>query len=254
MRWSVRRAAVVVANSESVADDARAVLGRRVSVVPVLNGVDLKMFSPCGARLDLDALGGVSAARAGVLRVGLVATFARWKGHTTFLDAVARLPRDLDVRAYIVGGAVYQTEGSQFSLEELRSYATRAGIADRVVFTGFVQHSDAALRSLDIVVHASTQPEPFGLVIAEGMACGRAVIASGAGGARELFTSGVDALAHAPGDAEGLAQRIIELARDPDLRLRFGQAGRATAERRFDRTRLAGELVPIYATAVEHRH
>ena len=102
------------------------------------------------------------------------------------------------------------------------------------------------MRALDIVVHASTEPEPFGLVIAEGMACGRAVVVSEAGGAVELFDAGVNALGHTPGDAAQLAERITLLATDRDLRARLGARARATAERRFNRTRLAAELIPIY--------
>ena len=52
----------------------------------------------------------------------------------------------------------------------------------------------SALRSLDIVVHASTAPEPFGMVIAEGMAAQRAVVAARGGGAAELFDDGVTAI------------------------------------------------------------
>ena len=55
------------------------------------------------------------------------------------------------------------------------------------------------MRALDVVVHASTQPEPFGLVIAEAMACGRAVVVSSGGGAAEIVTPGEDALVHEVG-------------------------------------------------------
>lgn len=246
LRAASGRVSAVVANSESVAEDARAVFDSHVPVVMVHNGVDLERFSGTGDRVDLDRLSGLSPAASGVVRVGLVATFGRWKGHTTFLDAVAQLPSDLPVRGYIIGGAVYRTDDSQYSIEDLKRYAADRGVADRVGFTGFIEQPEAALRSLDVVVHASTSPEPFGLVIAEAMACGRAVIASNAGGAREIFTPGVDALVHAPGSASDLAARIIELARDPQARHRIGQAGRKTAERRFDRARLASDLVPVY--------
>jgi glycosyltransferase involved in cell wall biosynthesis len=246
LRAMAGRPAAVVANSVSVAEDARAALGDRVPIVPVINAVDLQRFSGAGDRLDLDRLAGLPPAPAGTVRVGLLGTFARWKGHTTFLDAIARLRADVSVRAYVIGGAVYQTEGSQFTLEDLRRHAARVGISDRVGFTGFVAKPEAALRALDVVVHASTAPEPFGLVIAEAMACGRAVIASEAGGARELFTPGLDALGHAPGSAEHLAERIAELTGDPDRRERIGRAGRRTAERCFDRARLAADLVPVY--------
>jgi glycosyltransferase involved in cell wall biosynthesis len=97
-----------------------------------------------------------------------------------------------------------------------------------------------------VVVHASTGPEPFGLVIAEAMACGRAVVSSAAGGAAEIITPGVDALAHTPGDADELARCIVRLTSDASLRAALGRAAHATARARFDRSRLAAEWVPIY--------
>ena len=97
------------------------------------------------------------------------------------------------------------------------------------------------------------EPEPFGLVIAEAMACGKAVVVSQTGGAAEITTPGVDSLVHAPGDATGLARRIEELAADVALRRRIGDAGRATAERSFTRRRLVAELVPIYLGLVGGR-
>jgi glycosyltransferase involved in cell wall biosynthesis len=216
LRWHHARPAAVVTNSESVAADAIRALANGTPVKTVRNGV------------------------------GLVATMARWKGHRTFLEAIARLPVDLPLRAYIVGDAVYHTEGSQYSIDELRQVARSLGVADRVGFTGFVHTPEATFRALHIVVHASTSPEPFGLVIAEAMACGRPVIVSNAGGAAEIVTPGVDALVHSPGDAGDLAARIAALARDPTLRAQLGRAARATAERAFDRARLAKELIPIY--------
>ena len=95
-------------------------------------------------------------------------------------------------------------------------------------------------------MHASTDPEPFGLVIAEAMACGRAVVASRGGGAIELTEACADSVTHMPGDARDLANRIQELATDPVLRARLGASGRQTAERCFTRSRMAIELTPIY--------
>jgi glycosyltransferase involved in cell wall biosynthesis len=245
LRRYVHRCSAIVTNSKSVADDVRHVCGSAVAVRPVWNAVDLTRFSPDGPRVDLDAMSGLPPVD-GVLRVGLVATFARWKGHRTFLNAMAMLPASLPVRGYIVGGPVYETSGSQVSLTELRDAVASLGLESRVGFTGFVQNSAAAMRALDIVVHASTEPEPFGLVIAEALACGKPVVASRAGGAFELTESGVNALGHEPGDAQALARRIEELVRDADLRRRLGQAGRASAEAHFSRRRMTNELTPIY--------
>jgi glycosyltransferase involved in cell wall biosynthesis len=244
------RCAAAVANSESVAGDVRAVCGPELNVHAVYNAVNLENFTPDGTTLDLDARAGVAPARSETVRVGLLATFGRWKGHRTFLEALALLPSDLPVRGYIIGDAIYQTENSQYTVEDLRSLARELGIADRVAFTGFIEDPAAAIRALDIVVHASTEPEPFGLVIAEAMACGRALIASQAGGAAELIEEERNALAHSPGDSRVLADCIKRLVLDASLREQLGQAGRRTAEARFDHRRLASEMIPIYRAVV----
>jgi glycosyltransferase involved in cell wall biosynthesis len=240
------RCALALANSNSVGRDAKLACGNGLPVQTIYNGIDLTVFAPGGDRLDLDALSQLPTAGPETIRVGMLATLARWKGHETFLRALSLLAPALPVRGYVIGDAQYQTEGSQFSLAALKTMAERLGVSSRVGFTGFVAEPAAAMRALDLVVHASTEPEPFGLVIVEAMACGRAVIVSDAGGAAELIASGVNALVHAPGNAEQLAERITELAADPALRARLGAAGRTTAEQRFNRTRLAQELIPIY--------
>ena len=249
LRRYADRCAAVVANSQSVADDVRQVCGGAVPVHPVWNAIDLDRFAPDGPRIDLDAVSGLPAA-GDVLRVGLVATFARWKGHETFLRALAMLPASLRVRGYIVGGPVYETSGSQTSVFELRELVRALGLEDRVGFTGFVPDASMAMRALDIVVHASTDPEPFGLVIAEAMACRKPVVVSRAGGASELIEPGVNALAFTPGEAAELARCIEELVRDANLRERLGRAGRSIAEQRFHRRRMASELTPIYESLV----
>lgn len=246
LRRYASRCAVAVANSRSVAADVQAVCGTGLAVKTIYNGVDLEEFSPVGPTLDLDTLSGFDAAFPETVRVGMLATLARWKGHETFLQAMALIPATLPVRGYVAGGALYQTNGSQYSLSELKQLAAELGVSQRIGFTGFVEEPAAVMRSLDVVVHASTEPEPFGLVIVEGMACGRPVIVSEAGGVKELITVGTDTLGHPPGDAKTLAGCITRLARDSDLRRRLGQAGRKTAEQRFDRARLATELIPLY--------
>lgn len=252
LRRSAGRVAGAVAVSDAVAADAGPIVGPRV-MRTVYNAVDLARFTPAGAAMDLDAASGMGSAPEGTVRVGLVATMGRWKGHEVFLRAVAALPRSLPVRAYVVGGGIYRTAGSEVDAEALRRLAAELGIAGRVGFTGFTADPAAAMRALDVVVHASTQPEPFGLVIAEAMACGRALIASAAGGAGEIVRPEHDALAVQPGDEEGLAGAIQRLVEDPALRERLARAGRETALRRFDRARLAAEVAPLYRTLINRR-
>lgn len=241
-----RACSALVAPSQSVASDVRKLRGTPPPIHVIGNAVDLERFRPDGDRCDLDDRSELRAPAAGVVRVGLVATFARWKGHRLFLEAIARLPSTLNIRAYVIGGAVYDAPSSQVSLDELRQAAARLGIEDRIVFTGIVDDPAPVIRALDIVVHASTDPEPFGLAIAEALASGRATIVSAAGGAAELVTPGIDALTFAPNDVDGLAGAIERLAADPALRERLGGAARLTAERRFTRGRVSSDLVEIY--------
>jgi glycosyltransferase involved in cell wall biosynthesis len=250
MRLLAGRATIALANSRSVADDVRLACGTAVRVETMYNAVDLTRYTPLGTVLSLDALGGMRAALPDTLRVGLVATFARWKGHEVFLRAIASLPPDLRIRAYIVGGGIYQTDESQHTLGELRALAGRLSLEDRVVFTGHVADPAAVYRGLDVVVHASTSPEPFGLVIAEAMACGRAVVVSAAGGASELIRPGVDALTYPAGDVLALANCILRLASSPLERARLGGEARRSAEQRFDRRRLATEALSTYRAVI----
>jgi glycosyltransferase involved in cell wall biosynthesis len=245
LRRVLGRCSAIVANSHSVASDVRDALGSDITIYPVWNAVDLNRFRSAGPQLDLDALSELASA-GNVLRVGLVATFARWKGHQTFLTALSMLPSSLPVRGYIIGGPVYETAGSQVSIDELRRHATALGLESRVGFTGFVEDTAAAMRSLDVVVHASTEPEPFGLVIAEAMACRKPIVVSRAGGAMEIAQPLVNAMAHEPGNARDLARCLERLANEPALRQRIADAGRATAEKAFTRQRLALEMTSIY--------
>ncbi len=240
------RVQTAVAISRAVAADTEWVLpGVPIAVVP--NAVDLTRFRP-GPADDLDRLAGLPPAESGTVRVGLVATYARWKGQMTFLDAAKALnlaAPGVKIRWYIIGGPIYHT-AAQFTADELRRAAIDRGIADRVGFVPFRSNPVGVYCGLDVVVHASTLPEPFGLTVAEAMACGRAVVVSNAGGAAELFTDGFDGFGVAPGDSEGLAHAVRKLADDPPARARLGMNARMTAEARFDDSRYGPQLMEVY--------
>jgi glycosyltransferase involved in cell wall biosynthesis len=246
LRAHVRRCAAIVANSESVAEQVTRSVHGAAPVHAIHNAVDLDRFAPDGHRLDLDALSGMPPLPRDGVRIGFVGTFARWKGHDVFLDALKQVAVPLPVRGYVIGDSIYETEASQFSMTELRRLATEAGLDGKVAFTGRIEDVPAALRALDIVVHASVEPEPFGLVIAEAMACARPVIVSRAGGAAEIAQAG--AVFHTPGDSTELARRITQLVLDPTARASLARAGRDAAVRLFGRERLVNAFIPVYET------
>jgi|HubBroStandDraft_6_1064221.scaffolds.fasta_scaffold276210_2 glycosyltransferase involved in cell wall biosynthesis len=250
LRW---RADAGIAISQAVGDDARRVLARP-DVHVVYDAIDTDVFAPAGRIAPLDALAGGPAAPEGCVRVGLVATYARWKGHEVLLEAARHLtayPDAAHVVFYIVGGPIYDTTASQYTPEELRALASRLGVAQRVRFVPFQARVDEVFRALDVVVHASSRREPFGRTIAEGMATGKPVIVANGSGAAELFADSRDAVGVPPGDPEALARAVRRIALDPAERARLGRVGRATAVARFSRTRLAREVFDVYRAAGE---
>ncbi len=251
-RWLLRRYAsrcsAIVANSASVAKDVAASIDPMCAVHVVPNAVDLDVFCPAGASIDLDRLAGLPSAPADVTRVGLVAAYGRWKGHDVFLDALRQIASRLPIRGYIIGGPIYDTSNSQLTRRDLETMIHSRALDACVGLTGFVEPAPA-MRALDIVVHASTEPEPFGLVIAEAMACGKAVVTTGYGGAAELISDGHDALVAAAGQSVALADAIERLAHNPTFRAAIGEHARETACVKFAPPTVASQLGHVFEAA-----
>ena len=248
LRLASPRAAGLLAISRAVVDDAARAL-HRDDVTLVYDAIDTDRFVPEGPRVDLDALAGLPPAPSDVVRIGLIATYARWKGQEVFIDAAASYVRSKGpaARFYIIGGTAYDTDASQFTVAELRARVVDRGLTSVFGLVPFQAAPERVYRSLDVAVHASTKPEPFGRTIAEAMTCGRALIAAREGGAAELVTDDVDALAVAPRDPSVLAEAMRALASDPARRARLGAAARVTAAKRFARGRIGPEVLAAYA-------
>jgi glycosyltransferase involved in cell wall biosynthesis len=165
-------------------------------------------------------------ARTGPLRVGMVGRIAPWKGQRVFLSAFAEAFPDGGAEAVIVGSALFGEEGYG---NELGSLVNDLGIANSVRFSGFSDDVWGELCELDVLVHASTVPEPFGQVVLEGMAAGLPVIAARAGGPAEVITDGIDGRLFTPGRSDELATLLRVLAEDPLRRMELGQNARKRA-------------------------
>lgn len=158
--------------------------------------------------------------------VGMIARLSPWKGQDVFLRAFAEAFGGTDASARLVGSALF---GENEVQEQLRQLVLELGIEQQVEFRGFREDVVGELLELDIAVHASTIPEPFGLVVLEAMATGVPIIAADEGGPAEVITSGVDGLLVRPRDPSALAAALRQLAGDADLRAALAAAGRTTA-------------------------
>ncbi len=183
------------------------------------------------------------------LRVAIVGRLAPWKGQHVFLDAFARAFPHGPEQAVVIGGSLF---GEDTYGASLVTTAKELGLEDRVEFRGFCEDVTAELATVDIVVHASVVPEPFGQVVVEAMATGIPVIAADAGGPAETITDGVNGILCPPGDAVVLAAAIRRLADDPALRDRLAAAGKQRALD-FAPERVARDVMDVYRGLVTTR-
>ncbi len=163
--------------------------------------------------------------------VGLVGLLIPWKGQMIFIEAARKLLQEMpDAVFAIVGGTPEECRAYE---AELRQIVEQPGLKGRVVFTGHVGDMAAVYNGLDIVLSASTSPEPLGTMIIEAMTMARPIIAPDHGGAVEMIENGKTGLLFKAGDAPDLAEKILALYRDPALRKAVGQSARAHALQAF---------------------
>ena len=176
--------------------------------------------------------------------VGLVGLLIPWKGQRIFLDA-ARMLRDRipGLRMLIVGGTPDECRGFE---AELRRRVSDEALDDVVIFTGHVSNMPQAYNGLDVVVSASTSPEPLGTMVIESLAMARPLVAPAHGGAAEMATHEKTALLFNPGDAADLAKQIARYYDEPETAQRLGKAARIHALATFDVETHARKIQEVY--------
>jgi glycosyltransferase involved in cell wall biosynthesis len=210
-------------------------------VTPVHNGVDPEAYAPPGAAevTSFRAAHGLDD-RPVVL---LAARLSGSKGAGQLVDAMAHVPGD--AMAVLLGNnPAYQ--------EKLARQAAAQGCADRVRFLGWLTPPEVKLAyyASDLVVAPSTYPDPFNLTLIEGMACGKPVIGSAFGAAREIIVDGETGYVVNPLDTNALAGAIRSLLQDPTRRQSFGATGQARVQELFTLQQQAERMLGIYDEAL----
>ena len=166
------------------------------------------------------------------------------KGQDTFLKAAALLSADHPEARFVLIGSPFP--GNESHGTALVALARELGIEDRVVFTGDVADIRAAYAALDVSVLPSEQPEPFGGVVIESMAAGKAVIGTRIGGTCEQIADGESGVLVTPGDPHSLSIAMGRLLGDAEGRDRMGGAGRKRFETLFEFERFYARMVETY--------
>jgi len=219
------RTARVLVNSQATGEAFVAVGGRKELTMLVYNGISLNSFDnlapeqPAAIRAEL-----------GIGDAPLVGVFSRlsyWKGQHILLEALRSLP---GIHALLVGEALF---GEAEYVLRLKTLAAAPELADRVHWLGFRSDVPSLMAACNILVHTSTEPEPFGRAIVEGQLAQRPVVATAAGGSMELIQDGVTGRLVPPGDAVALANAIREVLADPATAVAMAHRGHAHARSNF---------------------
>ena len=182
------------------------------------------VYSPSGIRVTRPA---VEPVRSTGLRLLSLSRLVEWKGIHVILEALELLGPEIgsdQIEFTIAGDSVM---GPSSYRDALRATAELSRFS--VIFLPHQKDVAPLLESHDVLVHASTRPEPFGQVVVQGLAYGLAVLASADGGPAEIIEDGVNGLLHEPGDAAALAASIRRLITDPEILPALGTAGRLRA-------------------------
>jgi len=183
------------------------------------------------------------------LVIGLVGRISPWKGQDVFLRAIHRIHLEFpEARFQIIGSALF---GEQQYADHIHALCAELGIEHCVEFCGFIRDIHQHIATLDILVHASTIPEPFGQVVIEGMAAGKPIVATRAGGVAEIVVDEDSGLLVPMNDPEALASALRRLIESPDLRARLGVAGRQRVQETFRIEFTAAKVSRVYSELCE---
>jgi glycosyltransferase involved in cell wall biosynthesis len=228
--WVERRLSLMVAGcvsmTRAIEDHCRAGGMRPGFFEVIYDGLDLAAFQPKRDATSVRAELGLSPDDE---VVGVVGNIQEWKGQHVLVEALDLLKTARPRLHVLFVGGVHRSGASYAA--RLEETAAARGLSARVHRTGPRPDVPDLMNAMDLVVHTSVRGEPFGRVIIEGMAVGKVVVATRAGGVPEFTHDGEDAVLVPPGDSGALATALDRLLGDRNERARLERGARASAER-----------------------
>ncbi|MDP2727683.1 MAG: glycosyltransferase family 4 protein [Dehalococcoidia bacterium] len=181
--------------------------------------------------------------------VGNMGRLVEWKGQHVFLEALSYVAGDIPrLRALVAGDS--DPPGKSPYVEGLRGIVRDLGLEGRVIFTGFVTDVPRFMAALDVFVHSSIRPEPFGLTILEGMASGLPVVATAAGGPLDLLQEGETGRLVPLGDPHAMAEALRQILSDREKAARMGEAARNRVAQCFTIEKFVEDMERAYSTVL----
>lgn len=237
----------VICISKSVSDHLLADSpSLRDRTVQIYNGISVEQFVTSAREKDGALVRAELGAQPGEVLLGLVGNFQPWKGQDVLLNAAHLIRAHARWRCVLIGATPSGSINAAFR-QSLDDLVRKFQLGDRITFTGYRKDVAALVNALDIMVHTSVKPEPMGRVILEGMALGKAVVATDHGGPQEIIDSGRSGLLVPPGDSVALAQCLADLIDNPERRAEIGRHARLRVETDFSTREYARRVQAVYA-------
>ncbi len=220
--------------------DDRAVLARleiapdRLAMIRG-NGVDLERFAPAP---EPD----------GPVRVSLVARLIWEKGLAEFVAAARKVRDRRDDVVFTIVGEPDDGNPSAVPVERLQAWQDEGVVEWR----GSTDDVPAVWAASHVAVLPSFYGEGVPKSLLEAAACGRPIVTTDTPGCREIGRHGENALLVPPRDTAALAAAIRRLIEEPDLRARFGAAGRRIVEREFSDAIVAAQTLALWRHVLAH--
>jgi glycosyltransferase involved in cell wall biosynthesis len=234
-RFVLNRATRIIACQQLIADLVRRTGVDSQKVRVVYNCIDPQAIRDRAEAEPLDLNGDG-------LKVGMVAGMDRRKGHMAFLEAAARVARQLpDVTFYCIG----DTSGNDAYLGELEAKIDESALSGRCHLVGRVSNAAAWMQAMDVYCIPSLS-EALSVAGLEAMALAKPIVATNVGGNPEGVADGENGLICAPADPDDLAARLLTLLRDEGLRTEFGRRGRERVAELFSVERNAALLHSVF--------
>jgi glycosyltransferase involved in cell wall biosynthesis len=172
------------------------------------------------------------------------------KGQEAFL-LVSRLIKENDPQVkFVIVGDLYYEYGKIDP--HLLVICASLNLNGEALFTGFRNDIENIFASFDIFVHSSLSQESHGRTILEAMAAGKPVVAFDDGGPRELVVDGSTGFLVPVGDIKLMAERIVALLKDTELRVRMGHEAKRVFKEKFSMAKYGKDMEGIYYKALEH--
>jgi len=154
--------------------------------------------------------------------IGIIGNVKVWKGQEVVVDAMLQLATTQpDLHCFIVGSI---SDNDYY--DRLKNKLSGTEAESKVHFVGYQNNVADFLNVFDIFIHASVEPEPFGIVILEAMALSKPVIVSNIGAPKEIILDKISGLLFESGDASSLFNAIQYLMQDEQVRSSMGEQGR----------------------------